>query len=158
MKNMKHVSILWSVLGRQPAGTEYYPLSFAYSYLSLWPWAYFKVTVVPNSFNWKFSVIFHLVETLYGCSLCQQVHEYTTLFLFSQIFKGDNWDSSSLEKICKRAGLFSDTVEVRSFKLCLIIILLGYNIKSYQVWWPCFKVTGVDGWDLSGHSWISVFR
>ena len=57
-------------------------IELSHSYHFQWPWLYFKVTAVSNSFNWKFYVLVWLSWNLYSCWLHQVDHEYTTFFFF----------------------------------------------------------------------------
>ena len=68
----------------------YHALSFTASLHFQWPWHYFKVTAVPNSFNWKFHVhillSWNFVQLLITSSRSWIYH----YFLLSHIFKGDS--------------------------------------------------------------------
>ena len=68
------------------------------------------------------------VEILYDCWLRLLDDAYTTVFCFffkfSNMFKGDNWQISSLKKVT----CLSDTVKARFFKLIVITTMLGVYI------------------------------
>ena len=85
------------------------------------PWLYFKVTAVSNSFNWKFYVLIQLSWNLAWLLITTSIL-WIYYFWFSHMFKGENWHISSFEKN-SNVGFFSDTIEARSFKLCMIITL-----------------------------------
>ena len=59
----------------------YYLLSFICSDHFEWPWPYFKVTAVSNSFNWKFCILIWLSSNFVGL-LSQVDTDYTTIFIF----------------------------------------------------------------------------
>ena len=118
-------------------------MSFTHSYHSHWPKLYFSVTAVPNSFNWRFYVLIRLswnfVRLLIASSRSWVYHCYP---LPSPAHVQGRYVTYLLVLICFYMGFFSDTITRRSFKLCIIITLLGVYIVL-QVWWPwlSFKVT-----------------
>ena len=62
-----------------------------YTFIPLWPWVYFKVTTVPNSFYRKFYVLIRLSWNfvwLFIMSSSSWIYRY---FSFYHMFKGDNW-------------------------------------------------------------------
>ena len=64
-------------------------LIFTCWYHFQWPWPYFKVTAVSNSFNWKFCVLIQLSLTFYNCGVKQANKEYTTILHLSTVqFQG----------------------------------------------------------------------
>ena len=86
---------------------------------------------MSNSFNWKNMFLSDQIETIYHWWLRQVDHEHTTV-LFVYLFilhicKGDNSYISSFEKSFN-VIIFSNTVKAKSFKLCMIITLLGVYI------------------------------
>ena len=107
-----------------------FSLSFMYSYYFQWPWLYFKVTAVSNSFNWKFCVLIRLNWNLVRLLMTSSKLWIYHYFWFSHMFKGDDWRISWFQKKKKifNVGFFSDAVKARSFKLCMIIILLRVYI------------------------------
>ena len=72
---------------------------------------------MSNSFNWK-------LKLCRVCSIHQTDCDYTTIFLLSHVFKGDKLRVSLFHKHIN-IGFFLDTNELRSFKLCMSITLLG---------------------------------
>ena len=95
-----------------------------------WPWWYnFKVRAVSNSFNGKFYVLMWLswnfVQVLITSSRSWTYH----YFWFLHMFKGNNWHISSFQNTYNVA-FFLDTIEVRCFKLCIIITLLEIYISN----------------------------
>ena len=119
----------------------YYTLSLTCSLHSQWPLHYFKVTVVPNSFNWKFYVIIRLSRNfvgllsipnrswIYHCflSVCLLIF----FFKLSHTFKGDDWHVSWFDSNFYH-WLITDTVQASFLfcflffsKLCIIVTLLG---------------------------------
>ena len=79
-----------------------------------------------QSFNWKFYVLTWLSWDFIGLLSTSSRSWMCNLFWHSHIFKGDNWLISSFEKnyVC----FFSDTLKARSFKLCMIMTVLGVYI------------------------------
>ena len=74
-----------------------YSLSFTHSYHFQWPWLYFKVTAVSNSFDWKIYVFILLIEILYDFWLRQIDHEYTTFFF--RTCSGEIWQFPRVKKL-----------------------------------------------------------
>ena len=102
----------------------WYSLSFTHLYHFQWPWLYFKVTVVSHSFNWICSVLIRL-------SWLRQVdHEYNTIFEFRT--RSREITDTFLDWLNFNIELFSETVNARSFKVCLINTLLGVHITSFD--------------------------
>ena len=58
----------------------YYTVSITCSLNFQWPWHYFKVTAVSNSFNWNFYVLVQLSWSSEIVKYIQAGHEYTTIF------------------------------------------------------------------------------
>ena len=79
----------------------------------LWPWHYFNVTAVSNSFNWKFYIliwtIWNFVELLSKWSWLW-IYRY---FWLAHVLKGDNWCVSWFHKNWSVG--FSWTLLKRSF-------------------------------------------
>ena len=63
------------------------------------------------------------------CTIVDYVHWSKNIphFLFSHMFKRDNWHLKQKQKNFN-VGVYSDTIKARSFKLCVIITLLGVYI------------------------------
>ena len=102
---------------------ELYPLI-----LLRWPWLYFKVTAVSNSFNWKFCVLIRLswnfVRFLIMSSRSWIYHYFK--FFFSTCSREIKDIFPCFKKL--QIVFFSGTVKTRSFKLCMIITFFGVNI------------------------------
>ena len=106
-----------------------------------WLWLYLK----DSFLSVKFKFIAYLVKTMYGSWFHQVDRLYPTIFDF-HTFKGDNWYISSFDKnVVVLFFSFSDTVKLRSFKLCMIVTLLRvYSFIVGLMTLTCFKVTGVS--------------
>ena len=95
-----------------------------------WPWLYFKVTAVSNSFQWEFYLFKWLSWNFVWLSITSSRSWIYHYFWFSHMFMGDHWHISSIEKKNQHfdTAFFSDTVKMRSSKLCMIITLLEVYI------------------------------
>ena len=93
----------------------------------------FQCHIVSNSSNWKFYVLiqFSWYFVLLLITLCRpRIYHY---FWVSHLFKEDTWHISSFAKEKNYVGFFSDTINPRSFKLCLTITLLGLYIFNVSL-------------------------
>ena len=99
---------------------------------------YISRSQVSNSFDWKFYVLIRLSLNflqLLVMSSRSWIYQY---FLFLHMCKEENGHISLFEQNFN-VPFFSDTIKARSFKLCLIITLLGVYIFIVL-----FKVAGVS--------------
>ena len=101
---------------------RYHTLSFTCSLHFQWPWLYFKVIALSNSFNWSFYVFIRLSSNFVGLLSTLRRLWICHYFWLSHLFKGDNWHVSWFDKNFI-VGFFIDTVSVRFFKLCINIYL-----------------------------------
>ena len=95
-----------------------------YLFIAHSPWPYFKVTAVSNSFNWELYLFIWLSSNfvaLLSTSSSSQIYHY---FWLLHILKGGNWHVSGFDKHFI-VSFFMDTVQVRFFKLCMIITFRG---------------------------------
>ena len=82
-----------------------------------WLWHYFKITAVSESFNRNFFCSHPIKLKL--CRIVKYIKQVMNIyhyFWLSQIFKGDDWCVSWLEK-SSIVGFFKDTVQAKFFKL-----------------------------------------
>ena len=69
------------------------------------------------------------LKLLYDFLLCEADHEYTTIFHFYTCLR-EIIDIFPLLKKTSKVGFILDTINARTFKLCMIIILLEVYILS----------------------------
>ena len=105
----------------------YYSLSCTCSNHIHWSSTYFKFTAVSNSFKLKFYVRIWLSWNIIGLLIMSSRSWMYQLFWWLHICKGNNWHISPLKKKVK-AGFVLGTIKARSFKLCMIIAFLGFDI------------------------------
>ena len=87
----------------QPNQSEHL-LSFTCSYHFQWPWLYFKVTAVSNSFYLKL-YSYPIKSNL--CMVVNYINRIIPVFLLFFVFKGDNWCVSWFDF---NIGFFSGTL------------------------------------------------
>ena len=122
----------------------YYTLSFTCSLYYQWTLHYFKVTASLNNCNWGFYVFIRLSWNFVGLvSTSSRSWRYNCCWL-SHIFKWDNWRAFWFHRNFI-VGFFTNTVQARFFKFCIIITLLWvYQFIPVRWPWPYLKVTGVS--------------
>ena len=76
----------------------YYTLGFTCSLYFQWPWHYFKVTAVSDSFNRKFYVPIRLSWNFVGLVSPESRSWIYCYFRLSRVFKGANWRVSWFAK------------------------------------------------------------
>ena len=108
-------------LGLSNFALWYYTLRFSCTLHFQWPWLYFKVTAISNSFDWKFNVSIWLSWNFVVLLSASSRSYYVWLL---HLFKGDNLYVFWFDKYFI-ISFFTNTVQARFFKLCIIITLLG---------------------------------
>ena len=105
----------------------WYSLSFTHSYHSQWRWLYFKVTAVSNIFYWKFCS--YWINLKFWGLLIMSCRSWIYHFLNSPPPPPCSREIT-FRRFRKNFNIafFLDTVKARSFKLCMIITLLGVYI------------------------------
>ena len=100
------------------------------------------------SFNWKFVFYpIYLKNSLWFSIAYTKV--WIHYFYFLRVFKMDTchvlWSGKEKKKKKLKAGLFSDTAEAGSFKLCVVITRLGiYRFTPGLITLTLINVTGVS--------------
>ena len=84
---------------------RYYSLNFTCSCHFQWPWPYFKVTVMSNTFNWKIWVLIQLSSNFVGSSSKSSRKWIYHYFSLLHIFKGDDWRVFWFDKKLKRCAV-----------------------------------------------------
>ena len=123
----------------------YTSLSFTFQ----WPWPYFKVTAVSNSFNWHFYALVRIslnfIDLLRMSSGSWIFHFFPSSSSFFFFFLTRVHIQRRYLKRNFSVAFFSDTIKARSFKLRMNIALLGvYIVIQGLMNWLSFKVVGVS--------------
>ena len=94
-----------------------------------WPWQLFQVTAMLNSLNQKFYVPIPLRWNYAGLTSASSRSWTCHYFWLLHVLKGDGWRFSWFDKNCMVCS-FTDSVQARFVKHCIIITLLGvYQFK-----------------------------